>query len=329
MGSGPSARATAIATVTVADEARRESLSVTAALFRGLSAFPLTPADADGVVDTDALGSQLERLVAAGVDSVGLLGSTGTYAYLDRSQRGRAVAAAVECLAGRAPLMVGIGALRTSWVKELAADAQTRGADALLLAPMSYTPLTQAEVAEHFRAVARATRLPICIYNNPTTTNFRFSVQLLGDLATERNIAAVKMPLPTDGGYEGELRDLRERVPGGFAIGYSGDWGTAPSLLAGADAFFSVLAGVLPKPMLKLARAAQAGRSEEAAELDKAFAPMWSLFREHGGLRVVYAVADLLGLSAGEPPAPIRRLQPDLAQAVDVALQRLQPSAPA
>ena len=55
-------------------------MTVDASLFRGLSAFPLTPTDADGVVDTDAFAVMIDRLVAAGVDSIAVLGSTGTYA---------------------------------------------------------------------------------------------------------------------------------------------------------------------------------------------------------------------------------------------------------
>lgn len=56
-------------------------------LFQGLSAFPLTPVNADGQIDLDRLGQMLERLVKAGVDSIGLLGSTGTYAYLSHAER--------------------------------------------------------------------------------------------------------------------------------------------------------------------------------------------------------------------------------------------------
>lgn len=123
-------------------------------LFVGLSAFPLTPADAEGRVDTDTLGVLVDRLAAAGVDSIGLLGSTGIYAYLDRAERARAVAAAVEAAAGRVPLIVGAGALRTSWAKELARDAERAGAAGLLLAPVSYAPLTEREAAAHYRAVA-------------------------------------------------------------------------------------------------------------------------------------------------------------------------------
>ena len=64
-------------------------------LFHGLSAFPITPADASGIVDTGALATLLGRIEAAGADSIGLLGSTGAYAFLSRQERRRAVEAAM------------------------------------------------------------------------------------------------------------------------------------------------------------------------------------------------------------------------------------------
>ena len=192
-------------------------------LFTGLSAFPLTPADPEGVVDTTALGGLVERLVTAGVDSIGLLGSTGIYAYLDRTQRARTVAAAVEAANGRVPLIVGVGALRTSWAIDLACDAERAGASGLLLAPVSYAALTVGEAAAHYRAVASATALPLCVYNNPGTTNFTFSDALIAELAAAPGIAAIKMPLPADDDYAGELARLRGTTLKTFAIGYSGD----------------------------------------------------------------------------------------------------------
>ena len=103
--------------------------------FHGLSAFPITPADQDGRVDTDTLARLLERLCEAKVDSIGLLGSTGIYAYLTHEERRRAIEAAVECVQGRVPLVVSVGALRTDQAQHLARDAETAGADALLMAP--------------------------------------------------------------------------------------------------------------------------------------------------------------------------------------------------
>lgn len=292
-------------------------------LFTGLSAFPLTPADRDGIVDTAALGTLVERLAMAGVDSIGLLGSTGIYAYLDRVQRGRAIAAAMEATGDRVPLMVGIGALRTSWANDLARDAERAGASGLLLAPISYAALTDGEVAAHYRAVASTTALPLCIYNNPGTTNFTFSDALIAELAAVTGIVAIKMPLPEDGDYAGELARLRATAPATFAIGYSGDWGAAPSLLAGGDAWYSVVAGLLPDLALRLTRATQSGDVVEAATIDAAFAPLWALFKAYGSLRIMYAIGDRLSLPVGEPPLPIMRMGNDVTAAVEAALDRL------
>lgn len=276
-----------------------------AALFRGLSAFPLTPADAAGRVDTDALARLLERLVAAGVDSIGLLGSTGIYPYLSRAERRRAVAAAAECVRGRVPLIVGIGALRTDDAQDLARDAAQAGADAVLLAPVSYIPLTEEEVFRHFVAVAGVTDRPLCIYNNPVTTGFTFSDALIGRLAGVANVAAIKNPSPPAEEATARYAALRARVPEDFVLGYSGDWRVAPALLAGGQTWYSVIGGLLPGPALALMRAAQAGDAVEVARLDARFAPMWALFREFGGLRVVYAAAAVLGLCTASPPLPI------------------------
>ncbi|MDT8856914.1 dihydrodipicolinate synthase family protein [Paracoccaceae bacterium Fryx2] len=292
-------------------------------LFAGLSAFPLTPADPQGRVATDALGRLLARIGAAGVDSVGLLGSTGIYAYLTRAERQRAVAAAAECLGGSVPLIVGVGALRTDEAEALARDAARAGADGLLLAPVSYTPLTDDEVFRHIRTVAAATGLPLCIYNNPSTTHFTFGAALLERLAALPGVTAVKMPLPADGDCAADLSRLRACLPDGFLIGYSGDWGCARALLDGADCWFSVVGGLLPVPALRLARAAQAGDAAETARIDRQFQPLWALFREFGSLRVVYAAASLLALCDAAPPLPVLPLSPPDMARVAAALESL------
>jgi len=289
-------------------------------IFSGLSAFPLTPADDEGRVNPDLLGSFLERIVAAGAVSIGLLGSTGGYAYLAPAERKRALRTALDQVAGRAPLIVGVGALRTDTAEELARDARLAGADGLLLAPMSYQPLTDEEVFRHFEAIAAAGELPMCIYNNPTTTKFSFSPELIARLSEVPNIAAIKMPLPANGDYAGELGRLQAMTPDGFAIGYSGDWGAKDALLAGAACWYSVVAGLLPRPALALTRAAQAGDTAEAERIDRALSPLWELFREFGSFRVMFALAELLGLGHLRPPRPILPLLPPSRDRVDNAL---------
>ena len=290
-------------------------------LFRGLSAFPITPTDHAGVVDASALAIILNRIKEAGADSVGLLGSTGGYAFLSRDQRRRTVETAMTTVGGKIPVIVGVGALRTDEAQALARDAREAGANGLLLAPVSYTPLTEQEVYEHYAAVADVGQLPLCVYNNPSTTKFTFSVRLIERLAKVPNIVAIKMPLPADGDYSSEMATIRRHTASTFATGYSGDWGAADALLAGADAWYSVVAGLLPSEALALTRAAQSGDIEGAERVNRAFEPLWSLFKEFGSFRVMYAIAEIVGVGSFEPPRPVLGLQPEarvrVAEAVD------------
>lgn len=273
--------------------------------FRGLCAFPITPADSDGRTRPAELRRLLRPAVDAGVDSVCVLSSTGSYAYLDPDQRRMAAEASLAEIGGQVPVIINAGAMRTNVAQSLARHAEDTGADGLLIAHMSYTPLTEDEVFAHYAAVAGSSGLPICIYNNPTTTHFSFTVDLLVRLSGIPQIRAVKMPLPTTGDFRGEIAGLRACLPEGFSIGYSADWGCADALLAGADAFHSVAAGTWPAEMLRFFRAAQAGDVSEAARMNTAFQPMWALFRKYGSLGVVRQAANLMGRTDAEPPRPI------------------------
>ncbi|WP_438749577.1 dihydrodipicolinate synthase family protein [Pararhizobium sp. O133] len=292
-------------------------------LFHGLSAFPITPMDRQGRVDTGALNVLLQRIDTAGVDSVGLLGSTGSYMYLSRSERRRAIETATECLNGRTPLIVGIGALRTDEAVALARDARDAGAQGLLMAPASYTPLTDDEVFEHYAAVAGATDLPLSVYNNPGTTHFTIGNALLTRLAEVDTIVAVKNPALPAADIAAAHQATKAVVPASFAIGYSGDWLAANAILAGGVTWYSVIAGLLPEPSVKLMRAAQAGDTAEVPRINGLFEPFWTLFRELSSYRVVHATANILGLSPHQPPRPILPLADGERVRLQTALESL------
>ncbi|WP_306152367.1 dihydrodipicolinate synthase family protein [Roseovarius sp. MMSF_3281] len=292
--------------------------------FQGLSAFPITPCDSAGKPIGPDLSKVLKPLVEAQVSSIGLLGSTGTYAYLSRSARRTAIEIARDCLPATMPLIVGVGALRTDTAQHLAEDAAKAGADALLLAPVSYTPLTEGEAYDHFVAVADTTDLPLCIYNNPGTTHFTFSAGLLARLALHPRITGAKMPLPAAGqSLESDLSSLRSHLPSGFDVGYSGDWGCAQALKAGADAWYSVAAGLFPAQCLALTKAAQSGDHDQADRVNDAFAPMWELFQTFGSLRVVYAAAQIMRLTNATPPLPLQCPRPDTTPRIKAAIDSI------
>jgi 4-hydroxy-tetrahydrodipicolinate synthase len=290
-------------------------------MIRGLSAFPITPSDEFGHVDTDALQNLLSRLTSAEVGSIGLLGSTGSYPYFTRAERKRAIDAAVECVGGKVPLLVGVGALLTSESVALTRDAQAAGATAGLLAPVSYAPLLDEEVFQHFQAVSEV-GLPLCIYNNPATTHFNFSPELVGRLAELPNVVAVKSPAPIAAESAPSVQALRSRVPTGFSVGVSVDWHAGAALLAGADAWYSVLGGIYPIICKRLASAARRGDAEEVGRLNGQLEPVWQIFRTHSSFRVVHLAATLSGIRNAQPCRPVLPLSGDREAEVRAVLER-------
>ncbi|HYC98132.1 dihydrodipicolinate synthase family protein [Brevundimonas sp.] len=286
-------------------------------IFSGLSAFPITPMTPAGEVIARDVAGLVRRIEDGGADSVGLLGSTGTYMFLTRAERRRAVAAAVASVTS-IPVIVGVGAMRTDDACDLAQDAASEGAAGLLLAPVGYTPLKEDEVYAHFEAVASATNLPLCIYSNPDTTRFTFRPAFVGRLAEIQTVAAIKLPLPA-GDLKTDLASFRAAAPA-LSVGYSGDWGCKDALLAGCDCWFSVAGGLFPEAASALTRAAMAGNRDEAEKLDAAFAPLWDLFRAHGSLRIVHEAARLMGLTTAELPRPLLRIDDNLRTRVASAL---------
>jgi 4-hydroxy-tetrahydrodipicolinate synthase len=257
------------------------------------------------------------------VDAIGLLGSTGTAVYLDRAARRRAIEIALDETAGRLPVMVGIGALRTDDAVHFGEDAAAIGADAVLLAAVSYTPLTEPEVEAHVATVSRSVALPMCLYDNPTTTRFTFTPALIARLAQRDTIAALKTPAPHADAIAAHLHELRRLTKPGFSIGYSVDTAALAGMRAGADIWHSVAAGLYPRRCRAIMDDIRNEDSDEAASLAAEFAPLWRLFTEFGSLRVAYAALSLRGLTGLEPPRPILPLPDEIVARIAPVLRAL------
>ncbi|UOQ59547.1 dihydrodipicolinate synthase family protein [Leucobacter rhizosphaerae] len=279
-------------------------------MFTGLSAFPLTPLPHDAL-DERAFVGLIERLAASDVDSITALGSTGSYAYLSTAERARVATLAVD-YAGGTPVFVGVGALRTSDVLANVRSAEAAGAHGILLAPVSYQPLTGDDVFELFRSVTESTELPVIVYDNPATTHFTFTADLTARIAELPGIASIKIPgVPVDPDEaRARVQSIRDRIPPHVTIGVAGDGFAAAGLAAGCDIWYSVLGGALPDPALRITRAALAGRIDAALAESDRLAPLWGLYAEFGGsLRVVAALAEHLGLVPERSlPLPIQGL---------------------
>jgi 4-hydroxy-tetrahydrodipicolinate synthase len=280
-------------------------------MFSGISAFPLTPMNENGLNEVD-FAKLIERLVLAEVDSIGVLGSTGNYAYLSLEERMHTTRMAVKH-AVSVPIIVGISALRTRDVLSLAEDAQNAGASALLLAPMSYQKLSADEVFSLYETVTRSLSIPLCVYDNPSTTHFKFSDELHGHIAQLPNVRSIKIPRVPVALEEAKARvkSLRAMIPSNVTIGVSGDASGATGLNAGCEVWYSVIGGLFPKTALAISRAALSGNVEKSTSLSERLRPIWDLFSQNGGsLRVIAAAAELQQLvNAPSLPLPLRALK--------------------
>jgi|TARA_R100001244_G_scaffold86820_10_gene66509 4-hydroxy-tetrahydrodipicolinate synthase len=126
----------------------------------------------------------------------------------------------------------------------------------------------------------------------------------VGRLAAIPTVVAIKLPLLQSGDIAFDIADFRQAAPT-LSIGYSGDWGCKEALLAGADGWYSVAAGLFPAQASALTAAAMKGDRDQADRHDAGFATLWELFRAHGSLRLTYAVANMLGLTDAQPPRPL------------------------
>nr|NOY02136.1 dihydrodipicolinate synthase family protein [Gammaproteobacteria bacterium] len=162
-------------------------------VIRGVIGYTITPFSADGTLDLEALGTSIDQLIKHGVHAIAPLGSTGEGAYLSDSEWESVVRFSQARIAGRLPSVVSVSDLTTARTVERARLAQACGATAVMVLPVSYWKLTEAEVVAHYKAVGAAIDIPIMLYNNPGTSGTDLSVELiLRILAEVPNVTMVK-----------------------------------------------------------------------------------------------------------------------------------------
>ena len=136
----------------------------------------------------------------------------------------------------------------------------------MLLAPVSYQRLTEDEVFNLYETVTRQLSVPLCIYDNPATTGFSFSDELLFAAAALPNIGSIKL-----GRVPEDLLQVRARLPDTVTLGIAGDWRAASALQAGFDVWYSVVGGLFPQTALAIARSKESAQSERLG----AVPPLW------------------------------------------------------
>ncbi|NNN06822.1 MAG: 4-hydroxy-tetrahydrodipicolinate synthase [Elusimicrobia bacterium] len=273
--------------------------------FEGSYCALVTPFDAKGRLDEDAYRALIRRQIAGGTAGLVPCGSTGEAATLDQEESRRALELACAESRGDVPVVAGIGTNATWKAVEAAREAESLGADALLVLAPYYNKPTQEGLFLHFRAVARATRLPVMLYNIPGRTAVNVSPAVIARLARDcANVVAVKEAA----GSLDQVSEILTRAPKGFTVLSGDDSLTIPMMSVGARGVVSVVANVAPKQTAALVSAFRKGDVAKAAALHlKMFPLIKALFVETNPIPVKAALG-LMGLCRPEPRLPLTPL---------------------
>jgi 4-hydroxy-tetrahydrodipicolinate synthase len=282
--------------------------------FAGLSVAIVTPFR-DGAVDYERLREQIDFQAAAGTTCICPVGTTGESPTLTHDEHERVIAASVEAAAGRMLVMPGTGSNSTAEAVRLTKFAARTGADAALVVGPYYNRPTQAGLEAHFRALAEAVDVPICVYNIPARTGRNIEPETIIRLAEVPTIAMLKEAT-------GSMDQASQVIAATDLTVLSGDDSmTLPLMAIGGRGVISVVGNIVPGDMLALCDAFDAGDLRAAREWH---AKLFTLARDLLGLASnpipIKAAMAMLGRDSGEVRLPLVPLEPALAVRLRQAL---------
>ncbi len=274
--------------------------------FRGTYTVMVTPFDEAGRVDVTVLRRFVDWQIASGIHGLIPLGSTGEFLSLTDTERSLVAHTVVAQAAGRVPVFIGTGAENTADVVRYSHEAETLGADGVMIIPPFYSTPTDDEIFEHYRVVAEAIGIPIMLYNNPATANVDLYPSLVARLSGIDNCRLIKESTMDVTRVRDILRLCGDRMQvfGGI-LGFE-------SFVEGACGWVAVASNVMPAEMSRLFALSQDGGDIRAAR--QLYHDCLPVIEFVGGQAYVAGSKSLLrrmGLEVGLPRPPRLKLPPD------------------
>jgi 4-hydroxy-tetrahydrodipicolinate synthase len=245
----------------------------------------------NGKIDEAALERLVRAQIRAGVDGIVPVGTTGESPTVDCEEHIQLIALSVKFARGQIKVLAGTGANATSEAISLTQSAEKVGADGSLQVAPYYNKPSQEGLFQHFREVARSTRLPIVLYSIPGRCGIEIGVDTVKRLAQAcKNIIGIKEA----GGSADRVSQLRAVLGPRFEILSGDDSLTLPFMAVGAQGVISVVSNVIPRQVAQMVKAYAAGRTGAALKLHQKYYPLFKdLFIETNPVPVKAALAML------------------------------------
>lgn len=227
----------------------------------------------DFSVDLPATLRHLEQMIEAGIHGVIMLGSVGENQTLEPGEKRELLKAVVEQVRGRIPVLSGVAENSTSLACRFAQDCERLGVDGLMVLPAMVYKSDPRETMAHFRAVAKASSLPIMIYNNPIAYTVDLTPPMLAELADEPRFVAVK----ESSDNPRRITDLKNLVADRYILFSGVDDLVLESVLLGATGWVSGLVNAFPRENRLLWDLAKAGQWDQALQVYRWYTPLLHL----------------------------------------------------
>jgi 4-hydroxy-tetrahydrodipicolinate synthase len=241
--------------------------------WRGVIPALMTEMKPNGDLDLDATAKHIDSCLSAGCEGFVMLGTLGENSSLAPEEKEAVVAAAVKAVNGRVPVIAGVAEYTTQLAIAATARAKKAGAAGIMALPTMVYMTDARESINHFRTLARNTDLPIMIYNNHVAYKVDLKPHDFADLASEKNIVAVK-----ESSHDSRrITDMINLLGDRYAIVCGVDDLFLENALFGASGWVSGLANSFPREAVQLYKFAKAGRNAEAVELYRWFMPLLHL----------------------------------------------------
>jgi 4-hydroxy-tetrahydrodipicolinate synthase len=267
--------------------------------FRGTYTVMVTPFSDDGSVDARALAALTEWQIREGIHGLIPLGSTGEFLSLSRDERSEVAETVIRAARGRVPVLIGTGAEDTREVVRASREAESLGADGVMIIPPFYCTPTEDELFHHFKTVAEAISIPIMIYNNPATANVDLKPALIARLAQIDGCRYIKESTL-------EVTRVRDiiRLCGDRMTVFGGILGFE-SFCEGAEGWVAVPSNIAPGPLSRLfSLVADEGELAEARRLYLHWLPIIEAVFGQAYVGGTKALLRHMGLAVGQPRPP-------------------------
>ncbi|NLV87892.1 MAG: 4-hydroxy-tetrahydrodipicolinate synthase [Tissierellia bacterium] len=258
-------------------------------MFKGAGVALVTPFK-DGKFDKEAYERLIDFQIENKTQALIVLGTTGEASTISKVEKADIITTAVERANKRIPVIVGVGSNSTELAIENTKQAESLGADGLLLVTPYYNKCTNDGLIAHFTAVANSTKLPIILYNVPGRTGVNMPPEVNLSMSRVENVIGVKEA----SGNISQVLEIKRLVPKDYMIYSGNDDQVVPILASGGHGVISVASNIIPREMQDMCEAFMEGDVEKALNLQLEYKKLIDLlFSEVNPIPVKAALAEM------------------------------------